>query len=102
MRKAVEEKHTSRLTYDKKILVPFPIESALSGIMEESDNQCYWYRRTLTIPESMKGKNILLHFDAVDWEATVYVNGKKVAVTPELRPVLFRHHLCLTDGANRK
>ena len=46
--------------------------------MEESDNQCYWYRRTLTIPESMKGKNILLHFDAVDWEAIVYVNGKKV------------------------
>ena len=74
LRKAVEgEAYQADFTYDKKILVPFPIESALSGIMEESDNQCYWYRRTLTIPESMKGKNILLHFDAVDWEATVYV-----------------------------
>lgn len=44
LRKAVEgEAYQADFTYDKKILVPFPIESALSGIMEESDNQCYWY-----------------------------------------------------------
>ena len=65
-------------TFTQKILVPFPIESALSGIMEESDSQCYWYKRSISIPETMKGKNILLHFDAVDWETVVYVNGIKV------------------------
>mgnify|MGYP002230761731 FL=1 len=78
LRKAIQdEDYSPDFIYDKKILVPFPLESAISGVMEESDNQCYWYRRTLTIPESMKGKNILLHFDAVDWKAIVYVNGKK-------------------------
>ena len=75
---AEDETYDPDFVYDRKILVPFPIESALSGVMEESDNQCYWYRRTLTIPESMNGKNILLHFDAVDWETIVYVNGKQV------------------------
>lgn len=79
LRKGVKgEIYDPNFTFDKKILVPFPIESALSGVMEESDSQCYWYRRTLEIPETMKGKNILLHFDAVDWESIVYVNGIKV------------------------
>lgn len=57
LRKAIQdEAYSPDFIYDKKILVPFPLESAISGVMEESDNQCYWYRRTLTIPESMKGK----------------------------------------------
>ena len=43
-------------TFTQKILVPFPIESALSGIMEESDSQCYWYKRSISIPETMKGR----------------------------------------------
>ena len=104
LRKAVEgEAYQAGFTYDKKILVPFPIESALSGIMEESDNQCYWYRRTLTIPESMKGKNILLHFDAVDWEATVYVNGKKVGShTGGYDPFYFDITSALTDGGEQE
>ncbi len=74
----VDETYSADFIYDKKILVPFPIESALSGVMEKSDEQCYWYRRTVTIPESMRQKNILLHFGAVDWQAVVYVNGVKV------------------------
>lgn len=79
LRKGIKgEIYDPNFTFDKKILVPFPIESALSGVMEESDSQCYWYRRTLQIPETMKGKSILLHFDAVDWESVVYVNGIKV------------------------
>lgn len=104
LRKAVEgEAYQADFTYDKKILVPFPIESALSGIMEESDNQCYWYKRTLTIPESMKGKNILLHFDAVDWEATVYVNGKKVGShTGGYDPFYFDITSALTDGGEQE
>lgn len=72
------EPYSSTFEYDKEILVPFPIESALSGVMEKSDEQCYWYRRKFVLPESMTGRNILLHFGAVDWETVVYVNGTKV------------------------
>ncbi len=60
-----------------KILVPFCPESALSGVgkmIEPSDS--LWYRRAL--PAAAKGKRTLLHFEAVDYEVTVWVNGKRV------------------------
>ncbi len=60
---------------DRTILVPFPVESALSGVMEHADR--LWYRRTFEVPESWRGR-LLLHFGAVDWEATVWVNGKEL------------------------
>ena len=79
LRKGVpEEAYSAGFDYDKSILVPYPIESALSGVMEKGDEQCYWYRRSFTVPETMKGKRLLLHFGAVDWEAKAYVNGKEV------------------------
>ena len=58
-----------------EILVPFPVQSALSGVMKPADR--LWYRRTFTVPKAWNGGRVLLHFGAVDWEATVYVNGKK-------------------------
>lgn len=60
------------------ILVPFPVESALSGVMEQHDR--IWYRRKFTVPASWKGEHILLHFGAVDYEAEVFVNGKSLGV----------------------
>jgi hypothetical protein len=65
--------------WDGKILVPFCAESALSGVMKPvgKDNRL-WYRRTFTVPESWNEKRVLLHFGAVDWDATVWVNGKQV------------------------
>jgi hypothetical protein len=63
-------------TLEKRILVPFPVESALSGVMQRADR--LWYRRTFKVPESWTGKRTLLHFGAVDWEATVWVNGKEL------------------------
>jgi beta-galactosidase/beta-glucuronidase len=63
---------------DEQILVPFPIESALSGVMKHADR--LWYRRSFTVPEKWAGQRVLLHFGAVDWEATVWVNGKKLGV----------------------
>src|SRR5579884_3428889 len=60
----------------EQILVPFPVESALSGIMRHEERM--WYRRTFDVPKEWSGKHVLLHFDAVDWEATVYLNGKKL------------------------
>ncbi|MDR3700512.1 MAG: glycoside hydrolase family 2 TIM barrel-domain containing protein [Candidatus Sulfopaludibacter sp.] len=62
--------------YDGRILVPFPVESALSGVRQPlSPDQRLWYRRNFTAP-SLKGKRLLLHFGAVDWRAEVWVNGK--------------------------
>lgn len=62
-----------------KILVPFPIESALSGVMRRIDEaHRLWYRRTFDLPAHWKSQRVLLHFGAVDWETTVFVNGKEV------------------------
>ena len=61
---------------DKTILVPFPVESALSGVMKPAER--VWYRRTFGVPKEWAGQRVLLHFGAVDWEATVHVDGKKV------------------------
>ncbi|MEZ5038740.1 MAG: glycoside hydrolase family 2 TIM barrel-domain containing protein [Saprospiraceae bacterium] len=60
----------------EKILVPFPWESALSGIRRQLDTYRAWYRRTFTLPENWDNQRVLLHFGAVDWEAVVYVNGR--------------------------
>jgi len=65
--------------FDGKILVPFPIESALSGVMKRVDpKERLWYRRTFRLPDAWRKGRVLLHFGAVDWEAFVWVNGQKV------------------------
>ncbi len=65
--------------YDGKILVPFAIESALSGVAKHAGPLSkIWYRRHLTLPEEWSGKRILLHFGAVDWETEVIVNNHVV------------------------
>ncbi len=65
--------------FDRRILVPFPVESALSGIKEPvSPEQAVWYRRGFRIPSRWQGKRVLLHFEAVDWYAKVWVNGQLV------------------------
>ncbi|MCS7254224.1 MAG: glycoside hydrolase family 2 TIM barrel-domain containing protein [Armatimonadota bacterium] len=65
--------------WDGKILVPFPIESALSGVRKPLEaHQYLWYRRTFMAPKLTNSSRLLLHFGAVDWEAAVFVNGKEV------------------------
>ena len=65
--------------YDGQILVPFAIESALSGVGKTvGPENILWYRRTFSLPQSWAGRRVLLHFGAVDWEATVWVNGKQI------------------------
>ncbi|MFF1838150.1 PA14 domain-containing protein [Streptomyces sp. NPDC058231] len=64
----------------EKILVPYPVESQLSGLERHEDRM--WYRRTFTVPQGWKvgdGKRLQLNFGAVDWQSEVYVNGHKVA-----------------------
>ena len=72
---------TAPLKYDGKILVPFAVESSLSGVMKEvgSANEL-WYETTFSIDSDWKNKDILLHFGAVDWKAEVWVNDIKIGV----------------------
>lgn len=74
---------TTRNTFPAKtggnILVPYPIESALSGVKKPlQPNEVLWYKRSFMAP-ARKGQRLLLHFGAVDWQATVFVNGTRVA-----------------------
>ncbi|MGC8780677.1 MAG: glycoside hydrolase family 2 protein, partial [Anaerolineae bacterium] len=61
-----------------RILVPFCPESALSGIGHADWMTAVWYRRTVKIPDEWRGREVLLHFQAVDYDATVWVNGVEV------------------------
>ncbi|MFV5686057.1 glycoside hydrolase family 2 protein [Flavobacterium sp. GB2R13] len=65
--------------YDGQILVPFAVESSLSGVMKEvgAKNEL-WYDTSFTIESNWKGQNILLHFGAVDWKTEVWLNGVKI------------------------
>lgn len=63
--------------YMGEILVPFPVESALSGVKKTvGEANELWYSRKFSIPESWKGRRIKINFGAVDWKATIWVNGK--------------------------
>ncbi|MFL0162010.1 glycoside hydrolase family 2 protein [Aquirufa salirivi] len=65
--------------FDGKILVPFAVESSLSGVQKTvGDQKELWYHRTFTVPATWKNKNIILHFGAVDWKADVWINDIKV------------------------
>ncbi|MGA2257278.1 MAG: sugar-binding domain-containing protein, partial [Thermoguttaceae bacterium] len=65
--------------FEGNILVPYPIESALSGVMKPlRPSERLWYRRTFSIPQKWRDGRILLHFGAVDWETTVFVNGRNL------------------------
>ncbi len=64
---------------DGEILVPFAVESQLSQVRRRvTADQALWYRRTFTLPSRWRDDRILLHFGAVDWEATVWVNDQQV------------------------
>ena len=64
--------------YDGKITVPFSPETGLSGVYRSVKPEDWlWYRRSVTLPESFAGKKLLLHFDAVDQDAVVWINGSE-------------------------
>jgi beta-galactosidase/beta-glucuronidase len=64
--------------FARTIVVPFCFESKLSGIGDTTFHPWVWYRRSFTVPETWKGKRVLLHFGAVDYRAMVWVNGRYV------------------------
>ncbi len=90
-------------SFDGKILVPFAIESSLSGVQKRlgSENEL-WYQREFTVPSNWKNNRVLLHFGAVDWKADVWVNDVKVGQhTGGYVPFSFDVTPALKSGANK-
>ena len=87
-------------TYEGEILVPFAVESALSGVGKTvNENQELWYQRTFDIPSAWNNKQVLLHFGAVDWKASVWVNDIKIGEhTGGFTPF----HFDITPALNKK
>lgn len=79
---AITEKDAPGMgTAEGEILVPFCAESSLSGVCRRvGEDRNLWYRTSVAAPEGWDGKKILLHFDAVDWQAEVFVNGNSLGV----------------------
>ncbi len=77
---AVTEKDAKCLdSFDGTILVPFAIETALSGVKRPLlPDERLWYRRLFSIPDAWSGRRVLLHFEAVDWQCVCYLNGSKI------------------------
>lgn len=89
--------------FDGQILVPFAIESSLSGVGKRVDEkQELVYSRKFEISSGWKGKRVLLHFGAVDWKTDVWVNGVKVGShTGGYAPFSFDVTAALSKGENK-
>ena len=87
---------------DGKILVPFAVESSLSGVGKVlTKDQNLWYERTFDIPQDWAGKNVKLNFGAVDWQCEVWVNDMKIGThTGGYTPFSFDITNALKDGSN--
>jgi beta-galactosidase/beta-glucuronidase len=66
------------LPLEKRIVVPFPYQSELSGLNDKGIHENVWYARSFEIPAAWRGQNVLLHFGAVDYRTIVWINGKEV------------------------
>ncbi|OPZ26352.1 MAG: Beta-glucuronidase [Bacteroidetes bacterium ADurb.BinA174] len=89
-------------SFDGEILVPFAIESSLSGVQKRigRDNEL-WYQREFNVPDKWKNNKVLLHFGAVDWKADVWVNDIKVGQhSGGYTPFSFDITPALKKGAN--
>ncbi|MDR3269385.1 MAG: beta-galactosidase [Tannerella sp.] len=100
--------------FDGEILVPFAVESSLSGVQKSvGENNELWYKRTFTLPSAWRNKNILLNFGAVDWKAEVYLNDIKIGthtggytpfsfnITPFLLPGKQKLTVKVWDGTDK-
>ena len=76
---AITNLNTVPTYVEGEILVPFAVESSLSGVGRRiTKENILWYQREFTVPSEWNGQNIILHFGAVDWQAEVFVNGERV------------------------
>ena len=89
--------------FDGKITVPFSVESAASGVKKPlSPEQRLWYKRNFSLNEDFAGKRAILHFEAVDWQCSVWVNGVLLGEhTGGYNPFSFDITDVVTDGENQ-
>ncbi len=89
-------------SYDGKILVPFAIESAASGVQKHlKPEERLWYRRFFTLNDNFNEKRTILHFDAVDWQCSVWVNSVPIGEhTGGYNPFSFDITDVLKEGEN--
>ncbi|GGG83809.1 beta-galactosidase [Parapedobacter pyrenivorans] len=91
-------------SYEGQVLVPFAVESALSGVGRTvGKDSTLWYRRTVTLDKKLRKQRVILHFGAVDWQCDVYVNGQKAGSHAggfDPFSIDITHHL--TKGANQE
>lgn len=90
--------------FDGQILVPFAVESSLSGVGQRvGAKKELWYSRSFEVPVAWKNKNVLLHFGAVDWKADIWVNDVKVGShTGGFTPFSFDITAALSGKGNNK
>ncbi|SMO89004.1 Glycosyl hydrolases family 2, TIM barrel domain [Saccharicrinis carchari] len=90
--------------FDGKILVPFAVESSLSGVQKRvGKDQELWYHQSFIVPPNWKNQRVLLHFGAVDWETDVWINDVKVGShRGGYTPFSFDLTPFLTRGGNQK
>src|SRR5688500_8340133 len=69
-------RHPSEVRWHARIQVPFSPETAASGIGDPSFLRACWYRTPVVLPAIAEGDRILLHFGAVDYDATVWIDGR--------------------------
>jgi beta-galactosidase/beta-glucuronidase len=91
------------LPLERRIVVPFPYQSELSGINDKTVHEVVWYARTFEVPEQWRrGRDLLLHFGAVDYSTTLWVNGQEVGHNQGGHvPFYFDIAPYLTQGENR-
>ena len=74
----VERGFAGSTGFEGEITVPFCPESPLSGVNYKDFINAIWYQRALTIPANWEGKNVILHFGAIDYESEVFIDGKSI------------------------
>ncbi len=95
------KEYFNRPSLEGKITLPYCPESDLSGVGNKDFMNCVWYRKALVLPEEFAGKRTVLHFGAVDYLATLYVNGKTVGTHQGgYTPFSFDITDALVDGEN--
>jgi len=76
--RGIAERWFENRKFSRTIVVPFTFESRLSGIADKSVHQVVWYRRKFRLPDAYRGRRIILNFGAVDYKATVWINGELI------------------------
>ena len=103
---AIQPKSNARpAKYEGKILVPFAVESSLSGVGRTvGQDSLLWYKTSFTL-SSKSSKTILLHFGAVDWKTEVFLNGKKVGshtlTTRSCLPPFFKYGVMSNEKGSK-